>query len=135
MLGGNHYSHGIVAQWTIPQSESRAPKYSYQSRRHPSSSIGRFWVVSQYTFIYSRTWIQISCKMSHFGTILDFFPYNPMCGHGCLTDQNDQYFSLPPIVHMDSSGLQWTPLDSIGLYPKLLCLERTTYGTHLGLGV
>ena len=37
-----------------------------------------------------------------------------------------QYFSLPPIVHMDSSGLQWT---------LLLCLERTTYGTHLGLGV
>ena len=26
------------------------------------------------------------------------------------------YFSLPPIVHMDSSGLQWTPLDSTQNY-------------------
>jgi len=29
---------------------------------------------------------------------------------------SDQYFSLPHRVHLDSSGLQWTPLDSTGLH-------------------
>ena len=44
-----------------------------------------------------------------------------------------QYFAVPPRVHMDSSGLQWTPY---GLYSKHRCvLKRTIYGTRLGFGL
>ena len=41
-----------------------------------------------------------------------------------------QYFAVPPRVHMDSTGLQWTPVDST----QTCVLGRTIYGTNLGLG-
>ena len=37
----------------------------------------------------------------------------------CLKPFLLQYFAVPPRVHMDSTGLHWTPVDSSGLYPKL----------------